>query len=362
MISKYLSSEQVRVLEKWKRRAISTGGWSRWCQEHIDGHNKMLELLKRRRFFSGGTLTRVEIDELFGYTKWGQGGALVLCKEENPKRISKALRFLLMENKPLPDRFERFYRLKGAGIWTTSQILSKWRPRKYAFVAVGGKPFMEETLFDRLSSLQLETAEEDAIIEHKIDPAHYSQGTTRYLTLSNIVAEVKELLNLDYYWEVQNTLWNVWRLSQQRPRSAKLPKDRKKKRVAARVLSAEAVGESDARGMKIAMHFERNKGRKPDDTPSRLAVGYDIKSKSKTGAERYIEVKTRFGIFPVALTRNQYRVAKRYPNQYYVYVVTGNKEMYVVDDPARKCKIRPVPHVDYQLIDWHEKAKRVKVL
>jgi len=279
-----------------------------------------------------------------------------LCQKEHPLRISKALKFLLDESKPLPDRFERFYDLKGAGIWTTSQILSKWRPKKYAFVAFGGKtanPFMRDTLFDRLSPQQVETAREDVAIEYRIDPADYSPRTIKYLSLSKVLAEVKELLDLDYYWEIQNILWKAWKAQR------RLPKDRRRQEGSGRVPSIDAIGKSAAEGMKIVKRFERKKGRTPDDTPSTRAVGYDIESEGGTSDVRYIEVKTRFGSYPVGLTENEYRAAKKLGNQYYLYVVTGNNEIQIIRNPASKCTIRPIRRVDYEVTDWKEKSKQV---
>lgn len=124
------------------------------------------------------------------------------------------------------------------------------------------------------------------------------------------------------------------------------------------MLSTEAIGESDAKGMKIAMCFERKKRRIADPSPSRRAVGYDIVSKS--GKEvRYIEVKTRFGSFPVALTLNQHAIAEEKGNEYYLYVVTGEGKICIVQNPVRKCKVVPVPSVDYRIDNWKEKGKHV---
>jgi len=324
----------------------------------------MLELLKRTNFLREGLLTRDEIDDLYDYAKYGQGGAVVLCNDERPSRVSSALKFLLDESKSLPDRFERFYTLKGAGIWTTSQILSKWRPKKYAFVAFGGsraKPFMKDTLFDRMSPRQLETAREDVVIEYGIDPADYSLGTIKYLLLSKVLAEVKELLALEYYWEIQNILWHAWNAQQRRPYQDRLPRDRRRGHRSGRVPSTEAIGESDAKGMEIAKRFEREEGRTPDDIFSTRAVGYDIRSESERGDVRYIEVKTRFGSFPVGLTENQYRTAMDLGNKYYLYVITGDNEMRIISNPVAKCAIQAIPSVDYQVVDWKRKGKRVTV-
>jgi len=327
----------------------------------------MLTLIRRTRFLVRGVLTRKEIDELFGYTRYGQGGLYVLCREERSSRISNELHILLDEDKPLPDRFERFHRLRGVGIWTASQILSKWKPKSYAFVAVGSHrgPFMEETLFNRLSNRQLQSFEQDAVINNRIDPANYEKATIRYLQLSQVLAEVKEVLGLEYYWEVQNLLWSAWKRRQVLPKRHSPAKGGLGEKRLGRILSTEAIAESDAKGMEIVKKYEVREKRTPDTTPSTRAVGYDMVSKDGEGNAIYIEVKTRFGSFSrtlVALTETQRDAAESLRDQYYLYVVTGDNEIRIVADPARRCSMKPIRRIDYQLLDWQKKAKTVRVM
>lgn len=261
----YLTSGQTRALRSWKQQAFKSSGWKGWCEEHQDGRRKFLDVLKRTDLFNGATLNRKNINDLFSYAQWGQGGRNSLRRSQSPSKVSEALRFLFDEKKPLPDRFEKFYRLKGLGIWTTSQILSKWNPRKYAFVASSSdkNTFMRKMIFDRLSHESLELAKEDALLTYGITEEDYLIGTVKYLQLSQVLAEVKELLELKYYWEIQNILWFAWK-RRHRP----LPKPDKKGRRAGHgagyLLSAEAIGESDATGMKIVERFEKGRGWTPE--------------------------------------------------------------------------------------------------
>jgi hypothetical protein len=360
-MSVYLASDQTRALRTWKSQALKSPGWKEWCEEHQAGRRKFLGILKRADFFNGNTLSREEINDLFYYAQWGQGGRNSLRTSQSPYKVSEALRFLFNEKKPLPDRFEKFYRLKGLGIWTASQILSKWNPRKYAFVAssTDRNTFMRKLIFDRLSPESLESAKEDALLTFGISEEDYFIGTIEYLQLSMILAEVKQLLGLKYYWEIQNILWFAWE------RRHKLPTPAKKGKTPGHgigyLLSTEAIGASDAAGMKIVQRFEKARGWAPDPKPSTRPVGYDILSRSKHGAVRYIEVKTRFGPHRVALTENQHRVARDLGKDYFVYVVTNKNKICIIRNPVAKCEIVPIRTYEYKLEDWVKKGKMAKV-
>lgn len=78
--------------------------------------------------------------------------------------------------------------------------------------------------------------------------------------------------------------------------------------------------EVERMGMEVAMAFEREAGRIPEDV-SKENLGFDIRSKSYDGQTRYIEVKARAHIGPVALTQNEWFKAQRLTDDYYLYVV-----------------------------------------
>jgi len=73
-------------------------------------------------------------------------------------------------------------------------------------------------------------------------------------------------------------------------------------------------------GMEVVMAFERDAGRVLEDV-SKENLGFDIRSKSKDGKARYIEVKARAGVGAVALTQNEWFKAQRLADDYYLYVV-----------------------------------------
>ena len=87
-------------------------------------------------------------------------------------------------------------------------------------------------------------------------------------------------------------------------------------------------------GMEIAMEYERKKGRHPEDV-SKENLGFDIRSKGRDET-RYIEVKARKDFGDVALTPNEWFKAKRFRNQYWLYVVlnaASKPELYIINNP-----------------------------
>ena len=94
-------------------------------------------------------------------------------------------------------------------------------------------------------------------------------------------------------------------------------------------------------GMEIAMEYERSQGRKPEDV-SHENLGFDIRSKGN-GETRYIEVKARKDESFVALTANEWFKAKRFKQQYWLYIVANavnNPTLYIINNPAENLQVR----------------------
>lgn len=88
-------------------------------------------------------------------------------------------------------------------------------------------------------------------------------------------------------------------------------------------------------GMKLAMDYEISQGRSPQDV-SKENLGFDIKSVGKDEI-RYIEVKARNKEGKIVLTPNEWFKAKRFKEQYWLYVIffaSSEPVMYIVNNPA----------------------------
>lgn len=113
-------------------------------------------------------------------------------------------------------------------------------------------------------------------------------------------------------------------------------------------------------GMEIAMNYEREDGRTPEDV-SEEKLGFDIRSKDDGGI-RYIEVKARKDEGQVALTPNEWFKAKRFKEQYWLYVVTNattKPTLWVINNPAENLEVKEKVEVVRFIVspgEWKKKA------
>ncbi len=88
-------------------------------------------------------------------------------------------------------------------------------------------------------------------------------------------------------------------------------------------------------GMQIAIEYELNQGRTPEDV-SHENLGFDIRSKGENEI-RYIEVKAKANEGDIELTPNEWFKAKRFKEQYYLYIITNAltaPKLHIIQDPV----------------------------
>ena len=182
---RYFSEEQANVLQEWRRKAKRIAEWKEWHEKHTNAWKEIQIFFRKAHFFEGRYLNKNRIDELFDYSQWGQGGRRGLNRNlyeaNGVKNFNNALRKLLDENIPLPERFANFSRLQGAGVWVTSQLLCKKYPKIRPFVGTTANRtgFMDKVIFNNLTLEQIKLAEKDATRKF----GKISDGKTlRYLT------------------------------------------------------------------------------------------------------------------------------------------------------------------------------------
>jgi superfamily II DNA or RNA helicase len=117
-------------------------------------------------------------------------------------------------------------------------------------------------------------------------------------------------------------------------------------------------------GMNFVMQYERENGRNPEDV-SKQNLGYDVRSyDEKNNQYRYIEIKARAREGDIALTPNEWLMAQRFKDEYWLYVVVNaksNPKLYVIQNPASK--LNPNEEIDivkYIVKDWKQKAEVAK--
>lgn len=112
-------------------------------------------------------------------------------------------------------------------------------------------------------------------------------------------------------------------------------------------------------GMNIAIDYEKHNNRKPEDV-STQNLGYDIHS-SNENEHRYIEVKARSNEGEIILTPNEWLMAHRLQDEYWLYIISNAKtkpELFIIQNPA--VKLQPTKVIDtvrYVVNDWQNEAK-----
>ena len=119
----------------------------------------------------------------------------------------------------------------------------------------------------------------------------------------------------------------------------------------------------EAIGMQVAMAYEREHGRVPEDV-STQNLGYDIRSRTLPTEEkqaesvRYIEVKARATTGAIVLTPNEWLMAQRLGNDYWLYVVehaASQPRLHTIQNPA--ARLQPEEQAEivrYVVKNWQE--------
>ena len=111
--------------------------------------------------------------------------------------------------------------------------------------------------------------------------------------------------------------------------------------------------------MKTAMEYEQKEQRNPEDV-SLKDVGYDIRSWDNLGKYRYIEVKARSSSGSISLTPNEWVMANRLGDEYWLYIVENaatNPKLHKIQNPALCLKPdEEVSVIRYIVNDWRYHA------
>ncbi len=114
-------------------------------------------------------------------------------------------------------------------------------------------------------------------------------------------------------------------------------------------------------GMDIAMKYEIDNGREPEDV-SQQYLGFDIRSiDKKNNSIRYIEVKARAGKGDIALTRNELLKARDLKDNYFLYVIMDaltHPSLKIIQNPAEKLSMIPKTEIVKYIVLQEELEKK----
>ena len=119
--------------------------------------------------------------------------------------------------------------------------------------------------------------------------------------------------------------------------------------------------EVEATAMQVAMDYERQQGRLPEDV-SRDNLGYDLRSTDAEGCKRYIEVKGRAATDDVMLSENEMNRLAQLETRAWLYIVTNCKstpQLHRINNPANRLifeqKSKGIQYY-LPLNEWQQKA------
>jgi hypothetical protein len=96
--------------------------------------------------------------------------------------------------------------------------------------------------------------------------------------------------------------------------------------------------EMEAIGMQVAMQYEREHGREPEDVSSEN-LGHDIRSTTPSGQVRCIEVKARATTGAIVLTLNEWLMAQGLRDEDWLYIFENPRtdpRLHTIENPAAK--------------------------
>lgn len=221
------------------------------------------------------------------------------------------------------------------------QLEEEWKKEaeSYAIRALMG--FKDELLKERLRQAEIKEkygvkSLESLIRSYDLKLIEYEERKKKGVKM-DLAIQMAERRKKEYEKALEELKWEIER---EKNLSVSMPKLVGVVRV---VAGDEMVSDAEIEkiGMDVAMSYERMHGRNPEDVSSQN-LGYDIRSISRDGEVRYIEVKARATTGDVALTPNEWFKAKRFKEQYWLYIVENaaiSPKLYIINNPAEKLEV-----------------------
>jgi hypothetical protein len=198
------TEEQKGNLQRGKV-SLNTEKALSWAGEEAKAEIATTAILNDKKFRNGENLSPETLDELFRNMKWFSANrnlSNLIYRTNGLENFNSQLRNLIHGVQPFPQRVDDFFRMQLIGIQTMSQFLVASDTRKYPFVTSQTKEALG------VSSEQDEDALADAQEMFNIsDTRALLDRTQDYLRDYMIFQNIKNLMNLEKYTQVNNLLW-----------------------------------------------------------------------------------------------------------------------------------------------------------
>lgn len=200
------TSEQESALQKWKGYLYSQQA-QQWEKDEKEAVDIIRAIFNQADFEKGNDLNPEQLDEIFRQMRrliWNRSLTSNLYEGNGLTNFNSRLRKLLFSKEPLAIRVDQFLQLHHVGILTLSQFLCVYSPTEYPELSSQTVGVLE------LDSTQMDLAFRQALEEHNISAIdNYRSDTLQYLRDVIIFREIKNLLNIESYTNVNNMLWLV---------------------------------------------------------------------------------------------------------------------------------------------------------
>jgi hypothetical protein len=209
MVEFQFTSNQIENLKSWKTN-LDTEKVKKWLEDEGSAEIQTSIILNNEKFKNGKNFSSEELDGLFREMRrfvTNRYLSNLLYKVNGHKEFNAKLRSLIHGKEPLVDRVDNFFNLKlnqnkHVGPATLSHFLVASDASKYPLVTRQTKKILE------ISSEQNQAALSDALERFKIrNKDTYPPKTLEFLGDWIIFESIKNLLNLDNYFQINNLLY-----------------------------------------------------------------------------------------------------------------------------------------------------------
>ena len=202
-----LTPQQIDNLKRWTE-FLQTDKSKEWDREEREASKNFNRILSEAKFLEGEDLDAKQLDDLLSNMRKMIGNRALnklLYTDNGIPNFNSKLRNLLFGSDALPERIDEFYELDWVGKPTMSQFLYAFKPEAYPCIT-------RQTLEPlELDSAQLDEAYRQALQEHGISRAEdHNALTVEYLRDWVVFREVKRVLGLEIYTEINHILWNEY--------------------------------------------------------------------------------------------------------------------------------------------------------